>query len=129
MSDAPEPRPTLGRRGRITRPADFRAVYAARARAADGRLVVYARPNGREETRVGLSVGKRCGPAVARNRTKRLLREAFRHGRAGWPAGYDIVIVPLGRGYTLEEMRRRLEKLVPQALERAAKRAAGAGSP
>jgi len=115
----PAPRPTLRRRERLLASSDFRAVYAARARAGDGRLVAYARPNGRDVTRLGVSVGKRCGKAVGRNRVKRLLREAFRQARAAWPPGYDVVLVPLGRDYTLEELDRRIRTLVPQAVRRA----------
>jgi ribonuclease P protein component len=103
----------------VRRTADFRAVYAARARAADERLVVYARPNGRPVTRLGVSVGRRSGGSVQRNRTKRLLREAFRQARAAWPPGLDIVVVALGRDYTFQEVDGRLRRLVPDAIRRA----------
>jgi len=120
----PAPRPTLNRRERLLAASGFRAVYAARARAGDGRLVAYARPNGRDVTRLGVSVGKRCGKAVGRNRVKRLLREAFRQARADLPRGYDVVLVTLGRDYTFEELDRRIRTLVPEAVRRAQERAA-----
>jgi len=112
-------RATLRPAERIRKTGDFRAVYRARARAGDGRLVAYARANGRDVTRLGVSVGRRCGGAAQRNRIKRLLREAFRRLRPDWPAGYDVVLVPLGRDYTLEEVARRLRSLVPEAIRRA----------
>ena len=121
--NTPAARATLGRDERLRSPAQFRAVYAAGARAGDGRLVAYARASGRGGTRLGLSVGKRCGKAVARNRIKRLLREAFRQARADWPVGYDVVLVTIGRDYTLEEIRKRLGALVPEAIRRARRRA------
>ena len=111
-------RATLGREQRLTSLRDFRAVYAARARAGDGRLVVYARANGTDATRLGVSVGRRCGGAVERNRTKRLLREAFRQARTDLPAGYDVVIVPLGRDYTLAEVSQRIRALAPEAIRK-----------
>ncbi len=85
------------RRHRISRDADYRAVYRARIKKAGGPLLVFIRPNGRPEHRLGLAVGRRVGGAVTRNRIKRLLREAFRHERAGLPApdasdAYDIVV-------------------------------------
>ena len=119
---------TLGRNQRLLRTAEFQAVYAAKGRAADGRLVVYARASGLEETRLGLSVGLRVGGSVVRNRVKRLLREAFRLNRAAFPAGYDIVIVPLASDYTFQEIDRRLKSLVPAAIRRFGE-VAGRGGP
>jgi len=124
MTASPGHRATFGRGQRLRRGADFRAVYAARARAADARLVAYARANGLGVTRLGLSVGRRCGGSVQRNRTKRLLREAFRQARHAFPAGYDVVLVPLGRDWTFDEADRRLRALVPEAVRRAEKKAA-----
>jgi len=120
----PGVRPTLSRRQRLLKSSDFRAVYAARARAADTRLVVYARPNGLGWTRLGVSVGKRVGGAVQRNRIKRLLREAFRLSRASFPAGYDVVIVPVGRFDSLADVEQSLRVLVPEAVRRAESRGA-----
>jgi ribonuclease P protein component len=109
----------LRRRQRLLKAGDFRAVYAARARASDGRLVVYARPNGLDLARLGVSVGKRCGESVARTRVRRLLRESFRQARAGFLGGYDIVIVPILKAYTFADVDRSVRALVPEAIRRA----------
>jgi ribonuclease P protein component len=123
------PPATLNRDQRVRRTAGFQAAYAAKGRAADGRLVVYARVNGLGRTRLGLSVGARIGGSVVRNRVKRLLREAFRQARADFPTGYDIVIVPLAADYTFQEIDRRLRALVPAAVRRFGEMAARGAPP
>jgi len=80
---------------RILRPADFVRVYERRCSAAAGPIVLYAAPreDANAESRVGLSVSRRIGKAVLRNRWKRRLREAFRAMRLQLPPGTDYVIV------------------------------------
>ena len=83
---------------RLLRPQDFARVYEHRFSAAEGPIVVYAAPNHEPEGRVrlGLSVSRRVGSAVVRNRWKRRLREAFRTVRGSLPAATDLVVVVRG---------------------------------
>jgi len=73
---------------------EFHAVFQARVSVADALLVVYGLENEAGHARLGLSVSRKVGGAVVRNRWKRVLREAFRLNVERLPAGLDFVIVP-----------------------------------
>jgi ribonuclease P protein component len=103
----------------IRRPADFQAVYDRRRSAADGTLVVYVKENGLPHSRVGLSVSKKFGNAVRRNRIRRLMREAYRLTKEEIPLGYDIVMIPRPlEEYELEAIKQSLAKLAKQAIKK-----------
>lgn len=113
------------RTARLTRPADFTRVYGRRQSAASGQLVVYALPNGLPDGRVrlGLSVSRRIGSAVVRNRWKRRLREAFRLMRPDLPRGLDVIIVvragePPGGAAGLQQTADSLAALVARVTRR-----------
>lgn len=79
---------------RIRRAADFQRAYKRRASASDRRLLVFGHPNGLGHPRLGLSVSRKIGGAVVRNRWKRMIREAFRLTRPRLPEGVDLVVIP-----------------------------------
>ena len=78
---------------RVKRGEDFDRAYAGRRRRDCGALVIYGARNGLGVARLGLSVSRKVGGAVDRNRVKRLLREAFRAVQREVPAGLDLVVV------------------------------------
>ncbi len=109
----------LGRENRLRQAAQFARVYARRVSASDGRLLVYVAENELGHPRLGVSVSRKVGGAVTRNRWKRLLREAFRLERSELPQGLDLVVIP--RGTAVPEMsalRSSLVRLSQRAAER-----------
>ncbi|MHC4398830.1 MAG: ribonuclease P protein component [Planctomycetota bacterium] len=101
----------------IRRNNDIRRAYQRRATASDPYLLVFACPNGLDHPRVGLSVSRKVGGAVRRNRWKRLIREAFRLSRQRLPEGVDLVVIPR------QNAKPELALLV-ESLRRLARRAA-----
>ena len=70
----------------------FRRLYATSG-YANSLLVLYARRNRTECNRVGITVGKKLGGAVVRNRVRRRLREVYRLHEDRFLPGWDIVVV------------------------------------
>lgn len=74
----------------------FRRLYATSG-IANTFLVLYARKNRTLYNRVGITVGKKLGHAVVRNRIRRRLREVYRLNEAAFAPGWDIVVVARSR--------------------------------
>ncbi len=108
----------------LTKRSDFLAANSG-LRVARGGVVLQVRPNGGEDLRFGITVTKKIGNAVVRNRMKRRLRALVRellpaHGLAG----HDHVLIGRESGVERDFATMRAELLV--ALERAR---AGKGDP
>lgn len=74
----------------------FRRLYST-AGHANSFLVLYARRNNSSANRVGVTVSKKLGCAVVRNRVRRRLREVYRLNEARFCPGWDIVVVARSR--------------------------------
>jgi ribonuclease P protein component len=87
-------RPRGSSRARLSRSAEFERVYRQGRSTANRHLVLYSFPNASTQApRLGLSVSRKVGGAVARNRVKRLLREAFAQHEQELSPGQDVVVV------------------------------------
>jgi ribonuclease P protein component len=84
------------KRRRLSRSGEFDRVYRDGSSHATRYLVLYTFPRkeeDREEVRLGVSVSRKVGGAVERNKVKRMLREAFWSLAESLPARHDFVIV------------------------------------
>ncbi len=74
----------------------FRRLYSTSGHA-NSYLVLYARKNHSATNRVGVTVSKKLGCAVVRNRVRRRLREVYRLNETRFSPGWDIVVVARSR--------------------------------
>lgn len=108
----------FSRADRLLRSREFQHVTRQGCRAAsDAYVVLVARDAGSGRSRLGVTVSRRVGNAVVRNRVKRRIREWFRRERTGWPEGLEIVVIARRAAVELDaaESDRVLSALVARA--------------
>ena len=76
---------------------DFKRLYYRGKSFVDGAFVMYIAKGRKQQNRIGITVGKKIGGAVKRNRAKRLIRAAFSAVADSIFEGYDFVFVVRSR--------------------------------
>ena len=94
----------------------FKRAYNRGKKQACAKLVIYYFPN-KAQTRFGITVSKKIGKAVVRNRIRRLIREGIHKYEPQIKSGYDIVIVARGAcvGATFGQVEGSLYELIQRA--------------
>lgn len=107
----------MQRKFRLTRSEDFKRVRRLGKSYAHPLLVLVAHTNEDETLRVGVAAGRAVGPAVKRNRTKRLMRAAIRPLLPSLASGWDLILIARPRlaSSTLNETRQALLTVLRRA--------------
>ncbi len=100
----------------LKKSGDFKRVLESGSREKLENIVIVALPNPEGRTRIGISVTRRAGGSVRRNRIKRRVREAVRRNASLLPQGLDMVIIAGAKCYDSEFTR--IEKDIEVFAER-----------
>jgi len=79
---------------RLRKNMEFKKVYKSGKNYWNRNLILYVKKSGLEESRIGVSITKKVGNAVTRNKLKRRIREIHRENLTSIKKGYDLIIIP-----------------------------------
>lgn len=101
---------TLDKNERLLKSSEFQAVKKNGDKYYTKNFLIILKPNRLERSRIGITIRKKEGNSVKRNRIKRLIREFFRLNKKEIPKGFDILIVALKQvdGYGLSNITEEL---------------------
>lgn len=107
----------MDKKYRLRKRRDFGYTYKKGKSLANSCLVLVYRKNGLGLSRVGFSISKKYGNAVARNKIKRRLKEIYRKRIDDIKPGYDLIfIVRVGaRGANFKKLENRMDNLLKRA--------------
>ena len=84
--------PTFRPHEHVRKRADFELIYKTGYKRSGRLMTMFTRDREVQTPRLGIAATRKMGPAVQRNRAKRLVRELFRHHKPA--GGVDVVVVP-----------------------------------
>lgn len=84
----------MKKENRLRKNMEFKKVYKSGKNYWNRNLIVYVRRNGTDKTRIGISITKKVGNAVVRNKLKRRIREVSRVYLPNLRKGYDLIFIP-----------------------------------
>ena len=87
----------MGKNERIKKNSQFRFIYSRGKSYSNDKLVLYIFRNKKNINRIGLSVSKKVGKSVVRNRIKRLIKESYRLNKNMYKTGYDLIFIARGK--------------------------------
>jgi len=106
--------PPVERVERLRKNEQFRKVFKSGKVFVGDKMVVYALENALSYSRVGITVSRKLGGAVERNKLKRIVREAWRAREGQLRKGFDLVLVPRMKAKTgsFREIADELQQLL-----------------
>ncbi|HTB62409.1 MAG TPA: ribonuclease P protein component [Opitutales bacterium] len=113
---SPRPRERLSAAQRLRHAADFDEIRRMGRKAEAGPFTLRLRPRTEGPRRLGVIASRKAGPAVMRNRAKRVLRELFRRNPDILPPSCDVVIVIRANfpDFSFAEIRERYFQAIRQ---------------
>ncbi len=96
---------------------DFRRLYSRGRSYASSVLVTYVAKNRSNNIRIGITTSKKIGKAVMRNRSRRIIREAYSQISERVKPGFDFVFVARGKTPFVKstDILRTMEKELKEA--------------
>ena len=92
---------------------EFARIYKKAKSFATKHLVLYVMPNGKPANYIGISISKKLGKAVCRNRVRRLIKEQYRLKQQTLAQGFNMVIIvrPIAKDVTFNQIGKDLNFL------------------
>jgi len=84
---------SFSKENRVRHRGDFLRIQKKGNRVTTKNLILFSKPNNFRRRRLGITVSKKVGNSVRRNRLKRVIREVFRKNKELFPYSFDVVVI------------------------------------